>query len=431
IRGANPADDFDQFTVDRNLRDDRVLPPVHVSLAMPGYEDLDEYGAWSETPDDGWVWTPRVAADWVPYQQGRWAWVEPWGWTWIDEAPWGFAPFHFGRWAFLRASWVWVPGAVTRRPVYAPALVVFVSGPRSGAIGWFPLGPREPFYPAYRVSAAYLRQVNITHVTNINVIGNGSATNVRYTNQQVPGAVMAMPRQGFAGSRPVREQGQRVSPQQLAQAEVPVGSPGIAPLRESMMGGRTNQRIATPSQAAMTRPVVARSAPPPPRVSFQATQLLIEQNNGRPLAPDQLVQLRQAQPAATVNRAPVRTLPAGVPAPVNAPAPLRPAERPADRMITRPPGTRPEPRNPEAVRPTAPQTARPELTRPQPERQPERQADRQPERRTVPPAAPAAVRPQAEVRRESAPVVREPRAEPRQDVRPEPAKPEPKKEDKK
>ena len=84
---------------------------------------------WSEAPEYGPVWRPRtVEIGWAPYRDGRWAWVEPWGWTWIDDAPWGFAPFHYGRWAMVGGGWVWVPGrmVVGVRPVYAPALVVFV-----------------------------------------------------------------------------------------------------------------------------------------------------------------------------------------------------------------------------------------------------------------------------------------------------------------
>src|SRR5215472_11492425 len=114
----------------------------------------------------------------------------PWGWTLIDDAPWGFAPFHYGRWAMVGGGWVWIPGrmVVGVRPVYAPALVAFVGGPRfsigvtvGGGVGmaaWFPLGPHEVYRPAYHVSEVYVRQVNITHVTNVTVINNVDITNV-------------------------------------------------------------------------------------------------------------------------------------------------------------------------------------------------------------------------------------------------------------
>src|SRR6476661_5735283 len=129
---------------------------------MTGYEDLDDYGEWSNVTDYGVVWVPvAVPAGWAPYRFGRWVWVQPWGWTWVDDAPWGFAPFHYGRWAYVRGTWVWVPGMVGARPVYAPHLAVFVGG--GSTVAWFPLGPREVFVPSYRVSPAYVRRVNIAH----------------------------------------------------------------------------------------------------------------------------------------------------------------------------------------------------------------------------------------------------------------------------
>jgi hypothetical protein len=409
IRAANPPDDFDAFTQNRNLGEDRVPPPVHVSESMAGYEDLDRYGTWNNTPDYGWAWAPRVVAGWAPYQEGQWAWVEPWGWTWVDQAPWGFAPFHYGRWAYARNRWLWVPGAVIARPVYAPALVAFVGGPNfnlslrvggggggvgGGVVAWFPLGPREPFYPAHRVSNTYIRQVNITHVTNINVT-NVNVTDVRYVNRQVPGAVVAMPRQGFVSARPVREFGQRVPAQQLTQAQVVGTAPQIAPTRESIVGVQSNRRIAAPSQAEMSRPVVARSTPPPPAVSFQARQQMIERNQGRPLAPQEVMQLRR-QPGAVVNRPQVRPVPQTAPrampqaAPAggqpaqaprqfgrppdqnSAPQPERQPDRPRDRLDTRPPNARPVapvPASPNVTPPPARQEI-PQMTRPRPEERP-------------------------------------------------------------
>lgn len=434
IREANQPDDFDRFTADRNLRDDRVPPPVHVSQGMIGYEDLDAYGSWRQTPDYGWAWAPRVVVGWAPYHHGRWAWVEPWGWTWVDEAPWGFAPFHYGRWANSRGEWLWVPGAVVARPVYAPALVVFVGGPRFGvsisfgggfgggaAVGWFPLGPREPYYPSYHVSNAYVQQVNVTHVTNVTVINNNNVnvTNVRYANQQVPGAVMAMPQRGFASARPVSGIGQTVRPGDLAQAQVGMNA-GVAPGRESMLGPQGGRQVAAPSQAVMARQVVAKSTPPPPAVSFQARQQMLQQNGGRPLAPEQMTQLRQQQPAAVVNRAPVRSFSAPAPAaaPVNAgPAPAgRQFGQQPNRMDSRPPNARPLPSSGPVSIP-GPQQVAP--VRPMPEGRPTPEARPIPESRPVPearPVTPAPVRPQPEFR----PAPPQPEFRPAPPVRPIP-----------
>ena len=75
------------------------------------------------------MWAPAgVPAGWSPYSTGRWIWDPRYGWTWLDDAPWGWAPYHYGRWVFVRNYWAWAPGPVVVRPVYAPALVVFLGG---------------------------------------------------------------------------------------------------------------------------------------------------------------------------------------------------------------------------------------------------------------------------------------------------------------
>lgn len=149
--------------------EDRVVATRYVSPEMTGYEDLDRYGRWEQHPQYGSVWTPRgVAAGWAPYRDGRWVWVRPWGWTWVDAAPWGFAPFHYGRWMPWHARWVWVPGPYVARPVYAPALVVWIDGPAVGigirlgsvSLSWMPLAPWEVFRPAYRASPRYHARVD-------------------------------------------------------------------------------------------------------------------------------------------------------------------------------------------------------------------------------------------------------------------------------
>src|SRR5437879_11163840 len=106
---------------------DRAEASNYVSQEMTGYEDLDDYGRWRYVSDYGPVWIPAsIPVGWAPYRYGHWVWIRPWGWTWVDDEPWGFAPFHYGRWAYVENGWCWVPGPVVVRPVYAPALVVFV-----------------------------------------------------------------------------------------------------------------------------------------------------------------------------------------------------------------------------------------------------------------------------------------------------------------
>src|SRR3984957_19064541 len=148
---ARGFDDFDQWCKSRDDREEHSQSARYVSRDIPGYDDLDDNGEWRNDPNYGNVWFPtRVAVGWAPYRNGHWAWVAPWGWTWVEDEPWGFAPFHYGRWANVgRGGWCWVPGPVVERPVYAPALVAFVGGPRfsvgvsfgggGGGVAWFPV----------------------------------------------------------------------------------------------------------------------------------------------------------------------------------------------------------------------------------------------------------------------------------------------------
>jgi hypothetical protein len=183
---------------------------------MTGAAELDAYGRWEQSDDYGPIWIPiGMAVDWAPYSQGHWAWVPPWGWTWIDDAPWGFAPFHYGRWVYARNNWCWTPGARVARPVYAPALVGWIGGPRGNAsvtvgggpaVGWFPLAPREVYVPSYRVSQRYAERINITSVVNVNLIRNvfNNPQGPRdFENRRFPRAVTVVPANVMAEHRPV------------------------------------------------------------------------------------------------------------------------------------------------------------------------------------------------------------------------------------
>src|SRR5438874_2937632 len=161
IAAAPSPDDFDRWANDRDFRDDNSLSAQYVSRDVPGYSDLDDNGTWNEEPDYGPVWYPSaVEVGWAPYSYGYWNYVGPWGWSWIDYEPWGFAPFHYGRWAFIGSRWGWCPGPYYARPIYGPAFVGFLGGGFSvgvgfgfgHGIGWFPLGPHEPFHPWYHTS---------------------------------------------------------------------------------------------------------------------------------------------------------------------------------------------------------------------------------------------------------------------------------------
>lgn len=320
---APGLDEWDQWNASRDRREDDSPSARYVSREVDGYEDLDQYGSWSNQPGYGHVWMPTsIAAGWAPYHDGHWAWIAPWGWTWVDEAPWGFAPSHYGRWASFGGRWGWVPGPYGETPLYAPALVGWIGGGRGGsgfslsfaigngpAVGWFPLGPREPYFPASHVSSGYFGRVNNTNTvinnTTINHYYNESRnstnttiTNVIYANRTVPNAVTAVPQDRFANGRRVTESARVVSSAQLATVRV-AAAPEIAPQRASVIGPRAGQatRAPQPPAAVLRRPVVARTNPPPPAVPFERQQAQLNQNPGRPL------------PAATVQQM-VRTAPA-------------------------------------------------------------------------------------------------------------------------
>jgi hypothetical protein len=222
------------LNADRPPPPPQMAPPPSVA-AMPGGDDLAQYGTWAESSDYGQVWYPQVAPDWVPYRDGHWAYVAPWGWTWVDDDPWGFAPFHYGRWAEIGGRWGWYPGAEPV-PYYAPALVTFFGvgaavGVGFGAalaaerVGWVPLGPREAYRPWYHASDRYLRRVNTGHVSNFTEINRNIVVN-NFANRR---AATVVPAGALTGSHPVRPAFQRVDPGQLAQARPLTGQQPLRP----------------------------------------------------------------------------------------------------------------------------------------------------------------------------------------------------------
>jgi len=345
-------DEFDRWASDRDRRWDNSASRRFVSMDMIGYEDLDANGTWRRVPEYGNVWIPNhVAADWAPYRDGHWSWVEPWGWTWIDDAPWGFAPSHYGRWAHLQSGWAWVPGPAQVQPVYAPALVAFVGGSNlrlsggNNAVAWFPLGPREVYRPSYTTSREYFERVNTTNTvvdrtTIVNVYNNPAPREVRYVNQQVPGALIAMLAVAFAESRPVTKEAQHVDRAALTSAmNAPVAHVApVAPVHTSVVGAAP--ATAKPPAASFTRPVVAQVAPPPPPVPFAAKQKELEANVGKPHdAAAVAAATKPAQPpAAPQVRVVQAEKPVVAPAkPASAPEPKPNASAPPPAAATAPP----------------------------------------------------------------------------------------------
>src|SRR6266566_2010560 len=296
---AEGPDGFDDWSRSRDAREEHARSAQYVSRDVIGYEDLDEYGEWRSVPDYGSVWFPRhVATGWAPYRFGHWVWIAPWGWTWVEDEPWGFAPFHYGRWAEVSEGWCWVPGPVVVRPVYAPALVAFVGGPRfnlsisvgggGGGVAWFPLGPREVYVPTYRASPRYVQNVNVTNVYN-----NVNVHNVTYMHQTNVGAVTAVSHETFVNARPVGAATVRVNERQLRAAEVQRGV-AVAPVRQSIVGAGGSAAV-RPSEAVMRRQVVVKESPAAPRVSYERQQQVLSAQPGHVPTPQQMDQLRGSQ----------------------------------------------------------------------------------------------------------------------------------------
>ena len=385
-------DAFDNWANSRDRRSEESQSARYVSREVVGYEDLDEYGDWRDDPSYGHVWYPnRVSAGWAPYHDGHWAWISPWGWTWVDDAPWGYAPFHYGRWVSVGGRWGWVAGPAEVRPVYAPALVVFVGGgPAAGGnVAWFPLGPREVYVPSYHVSPAYVNRVNVsnttvttttvTNVYNTTIVNNNTTVNnVTYVNRSVSGAVTAVPQHAFTSAQPVARAAVPMTARQIAAAPVSARV-AVAPTQNSVLGVHANTavHVVAPPAAIASRPVVAKAVPPPPPVPFARQQQALAAHPGQPLARQEVQTLRPANaPAAQplVKQAPPSRVatpnmaqPASQP---SQPSNLRPASQPGARPAIQPavaerpgasvaPPSRPPPSNQPAP------GARPEVGRPQ------------------------------------------------------------------
>jgi hypothetical protein len=406
VEDIGSPDDFDNWSDGRYRRYDDSPSARHCSRDMVGYNDMDDDGDWRPHREYGNVWFPRVEVGWAPYHNGHWAWIDPWGWTWVDDARWGYAPFHYGRWVSVEGRWGWIPGPVAERPVYAPALVVFVGGGGpgfGGNVAWFPLGPREVFVPSYHVSPAYVNRVNIsnttvnvtqvTNVYNTTIINKTTTiTNVTYVNRTVQGAVTAVPQRAFASAQPVAKAAVTVNAQQIAAAQINVRA-AVPPAHEAVLGAHANtaNHVAAPPQAVASRAVVAKAAPPPPPPSFAAKQQAFAQHPGQPVARQEMQKMAPANAtaAALVKRAPPAQPATATPkAASNQPA-NRPGNPPAANPApagrpqpAQPPNNRPVPNQPQ---PNQPASNRPEPSQPAPNNRPAPNPP-QPNRPSEPPA---------------------------------------------
>lgn len=343
------ADSWDRWVESRARRYASYRSASYVHPDIYGAYDLDAYGSWENHAEYGSVWYPRgVSAGWEPYRSGRWIWRDPWGWTWLSSEPWGWAPYHYGRWAVVRNRWCWIPvGPRASYPGYSPAIVGFVGGGAGwslsvsvgGFVGWFPLGPREPFDPWWHRSRSSVNVTgyNYAYRDRVTVV----ALNIFVGSGRVDRAVVQ-------DTRVVRD----VSMAQVVRGPIP-----ILPTRESIrvapveVQGRTTAR---PPETVSRREVVTRTAPPQAPPTFERNLATMRERGGAPVPVD-IPRRPQAddrrgdqgvQPVRPAARGEVQLAPRGEVQEARKPQPLPPA-------ATRQPATpgRPAPGRDEAPPP--------------------------------------------------------------------------------
>ncbi|HUY94867.1 MAG TPA: DUF6600 domain-containing protein [Terracidiphilus sp.] len=137
----------------------------------PAWGDLNQYGSWYNTPDQGYVWSPYDASnpDWDPYGYGSWVDEPSYGYVWVSGYPWGYMPYQCGAWNYYSGfGWGWAPGAGS--PWWAGGAGWYFNyghypgwyhrpfrprvGPRPG-----PVGPHHPF-PGHPVGGEPIIAVN-------------------------------------------------------------------------------------------------------------------------------------------------------------------------------------------------------------------------------------------------------------------------------
>ncbi|WP_129775172.1 DUF6600 domain-containing protein [Peristeroidobacter soli] len=301
IEPLGPRTAFENWANDRDGRNERSKSAQYVSRDVVGYEDLDDNGTWISEPEYGYVWRPTyVVSGWAPYRYGRWVYVSPWGYSWVDDARWGYAPFHYGRWAYIRSSWCWVPGPRHIRPVYAPALVGWVGGPGVGIsvsfsnVGWYPLGPRDIYYPGYRHTPRYIRYVNVSNTVVVNnnyFYGGRRAPPPHFDYHRYPGAVTSVSRDYFVGGRRIGDHWVRPSDHDMRSWHGVREPPAIAPYRESVLGGQVRQPPRDANRFNMGRGDYYAG-----RVPFHRERSAIESNGGRPVGRSELLDRQDGNP---------------------------------------------------------------------------------------------------------------------------------------
>lgn len=273
---AIAPDSWDQWNYERDQFLLRSRSYDHVSRTVPGAEDLDQNGRWTNDPNYGYVWQPTVPQGWAPYQNGQWVWEDYYGWTWVSYDSWGWAPYHYGRW-FVGAGggWAWYPGPVFGNYFWSPAFVGFFGwGGGIGigfGLGWVPLAPFEVFHPWYgRGFYAGFRGGGFARGTAI--ISNTNINNA-YRNARVNGAVSGTSVNQFGRSG---AQIQALNHTQIQSAGLVRGAVPVAPSRSSL---QMSNRAASGNfpQSRATSFASHTQAPQVSHVSFSQQQRGMQQ----------------------------------------------------------------------------------------------------------------------------------------------------------
>jgi hypothetical protein len=332
--GAAPAlSAWDKWNSERTDYVVRSASARYVPRGTYGTEELDQHGTWRTVDSYGTVWVPSgVPSGWVPYSTGRWIWDPRFGWTWLDEAPWGWAPYHHGRWVYAGSYWAWAPGPLVVRPVYAPALVVFLGGPvRVGVrpVFWAPLAWGEPVVPWWGrpgfVGVATWRGWGGPHVVNNVVVNKTTTVNVTninvYRNVTVNNAVVGVSSDRF-GHRDERPR--RIEQAEARQLSPFRGAPDVKPVAASVT---VASGTAVKPPASMEKRAVVATRPPHDVSTRLRDQGIAPTRTAEPSAPSRIV----PAPKAVRGTEPMFTRPQ--PGPRNAPgqqgdAPEGRSERP-------------------------------------------------------------------------------------------------------
>jgi Family of unknown function (DUF6600) len=286
---------WDRWNYERTDYVIRSASTRYVPRGTYGTEELDQHGTWRTVDNYGAVWVPSgVPVGWVPYSTGRWIWDPRFGWTWLDDAPWGWAPYHHGRWVFVGSYWAWAPGPVVVRPVYAPALVVFLGGPvRVGVrpVCWAPLAWGEPIVPWWGrpgfVGGATWRGWGGPHVVNNVVVSRTTTVNVTninvYRNVTVNNAVVGVSsdRFGHHDERP-----RRIEQAEARQLTPVRGTLDVKPVAASVT---VAPGAAAKPPAAMEKRGVVATRPPHDGSTRLRDQGIAPTRTAEPSAPPRIV----------------------------------------------------------------------------------------------------------------------------------------------